>query len=74
MFRRFVFPSRRLAAVAVVAVLRAFALLAAAGAVPGLERAASANGRLPGTSSIVFRQGHESDIVAGLTFGMAILA
>jgi hypothetical protein len=33
-------------------------------------RGASANGRLPTTSSITFRQGHESDIAVGLTFGL----
>jgi photosystem II stability/assembly factor-like uncharacterized protein len=31
---------------------------------------ASANGRPPTTSSITFRQGHESDIAVGLTFGL----
>jgi hypothetical protein len=48
------------------------ALVVALGALPGLERAAHANGRLPATVSISFRQGHESDVVAGLTFGIAI--
>jgi hypothetical protein len=47
-------------------------LAAGLGALPGVERAAHANGRLPATVSINFRQGHESDIVAGLTFGLAI--
>ncbi len=31
-----------------------------------------ANGRPPGTSSITFRQGHESDVAVGLTFGFVI--
>jgi hypothetical protein len=31
-----------------------------------------ANGRPPGTSSIAFRPGHESDVAAGLTFGLVI--
>jgi hypothetical protein len=34
------------------------------------SRGASANGRPPGTSSISFRQGHETDIAVGLTFGL----
>lgn len=67
MFRRFVRPSLSRALGAGI-----LAVFAALGALSGLERAASANGRLPATSSITFRQGHESDIVAGLTFGMAI--
>lgn len=33
---------------------------------------ASANGRPPATVSITFRQGHETDIVVGLTFGVVI--
>jgi MYXO-CTERM domain-containing protein len=33
---------------------------------------ASANGRPAGTSTINFRQGHESDIVAGMTFGLVV--
>jgi uncharacterized protein (TIGR03382 family) len=33
---------------------------------------AHANGRLPATSSITFRQGHDDDVVAGLTFGLVI--
>lgn len=37
-----------------------------------LAHGAWANGRTPGTSSIIFRQGHETDIAAGLTFGMVI--
>lgn len=36
----------------------------------GLVHSAAANGRPPGTTSITFRQGHETDIVAGLTFGL----
>ena len=35
-------------------------------------RGASANGRAPATSSITFRQGHESDVAVGLTFGLLI--
>jgi hypothetical protein len=38
----------------------------------GGERAAHANGRLPATSSIAFRQGNDNDIVAGLTFGVIV--
>jgi hypothetical protein len=57
-----------------VAVLRQLALAclvfaAAVGARPG---AAWANGRPPATSSITFRTGNDSEIVAGLTFGLAI--
>jgi uncharacterized protein (TIGR03382 family) len=33
---------------------------------------AEANGRPPGASTIHFRQGHDSDIVAGMTFGLVI--
>jgi len=33
---------------------------------------ASANGRPPGTSSITFRQGQETDVAVGLTFGFLI--
>jgi len=33
---------------------------------------ASANGRAPGTSTIHFRQGHETDIAAGMTFGLLL--
>jgi hypothetical protein len=67
MSRRFVRPSP----VAALAALAA-GLVVALGALPGLPRAAHANGRLPATASITFRQGHESDVVAGLTFGVAI--
>jgi len=45
--------------------LACLALVAAA-------RPAGANGRPPGTSSITFRHGHESDIAVGLTFGLLI--
>ena len=48
------------------------ALAAGLGTVPGVEPAARANGRLPATVSIHFRQGHETDIVAGVTFGLLI--
>jgi hypothetical protein len=48
------------------------ALAAGLGAVPGMERSARANGRFPATVSIHFRQGHETDIVAGVTFGLLI--
>ncbi len=37
-----------------------------------LAGVASANGRAPGTSTIHFRQGHEQDIVAGMTFGVLL--
>jgi hypothetical protein len=33
---------------------------------------AFANGRAPGTSTINFRQGHETDIAAGMTFGLLL--
>lgn len=45
---------------------------ALAAALAGLPRVAQANGRLPATSSITFRQGHDADVVAGLTFGLVI--
>jgi hypothetical protein len=38
----------------------------------GVPRVASANGRAPATSSITFRQGQESDIGVGLTFGFVV--
>lgn len=44
-------------------------VLAALAAAP---RDVSANGRPPATSSITFRQGHESDVAVGLTFGLLI--
>jgi hypothetical protein len=69
MSRRLVPPSLVRGALAAGIVVAA---LAASGALPGLERTASANGRPPGTSSITFRQGHETDIIAGLTFGTVI--
>jgi len=37
-----------------------------------VPRGASANGRPPGTSSITFRQGQETDIAVGLTFGLVL--
>lgn len=37
-----------------------------------VSSAAWANGRPPATSSITFRQGHESDVAVGLTFGLLI--
>lgn len=67
MFRRLVRPSLPGALGAAI-----LAALAALGALPDLEGTASANGRPPATSSITFRQGHERDIIAGLTFGTAI--
>lgn len=67
MVRRFVRPSLVPGALG-AGVLAVLAVLAAL----GLPGTASANGRPPGTSSIAFRQGHETDIVAGLTFGTAI--
>jgi hypothetical protein len=70
MLRRFVRPSLVPAALG-AGLLVALAALGAFGAL-GLEGTASANGRPPATASIAFRQGHESDIVAGLTFGTAI--
>ncbi|HEX7840798.1 MAG TPA: hypothetical protein VF469_25145 [Kofleriaceae bacterium] len=36
------------------------------------ERTARANGRLPATSTITFRHGHETDIAVGLTFGLIL--
>jgi hypothetical protein len=69
MSRRLVSPSlaRALGAAGILV-----ALAAGLGAVPGMERAARANGRFPATVSIHFRQGHETDIVAGVTFGLLI--
>src|SRR5690349_6622614 len=69
MSRRLVCPSlARAPGVAGIALALAAVLGAALGAAP----AAHANGRLPGTVSITFRAGHDSDVVAGLTFGLAI--
>lgn len=69
MSRRLVSPSltRALGAAGILV-----ALAAGLGAMPGATRAARANGRLPATISIHFRQGHETDIVAGVTFGLVI--
>jgi uncharacterized protein (TIGR03382 family) len=50
--------------------MRRFAL--AAWLVAGLASGTSANGRSPAVSTIHFGQGHEQDIVAGLTFGLVI--
>ncbi|HSR97017.1 MAG TPA: hypothetical protein VLM79_08215 [Kofleriaceae bacterium] len=44
-------------------------VLALAGA---LARDAAANGRPPATASITFRQGHDSDVAVGLTFGLLV--
>jgi hypothetical protein len=38
----------------------------------GVPGRASANGRPPGTSSITFRQGQETDVAVGLSFGFVI--
>jgi hypothetical protein len=46
--------------------------LLVAGAIVALVGSAGANGRAPGTSTIHFQQGHEANIVAGLTFGLVI--
>jgi hypothetical protein len=70
MSRRFVCPSLSRAPGA--GILAALAAIIALGALPGQDRTASANGRLPATVSINFRSGHPDDIVAGLTFGAAI--
>lgn len=48
------------------------ALAAAAAALGALAGRADANGRLPATATITFRQGHESDIAVGLTFGLLV--
>lgn len=37
-----------------------------------LSTAAFANGRPPGTSTIHFQEGHEQNVVAGMTFGLTI--
>ena len=47
-------------------------LALAAVLVAALAAPAGANGRPPGTSTIHFRQGNDSDIVAGMTFGLVI--
>jgi hypothetical protein len=65
MFRRLVCPSLAHA-------LGVAGILVALAAGLGAPGAAHANGRLPATVSITFRQGHDSDIVAGVTFGLAI--
>ena len=41
-------------------------------AICSVARDAGANGRPPGTSSIQFEQGHETNIVAGMTFGLLV--
>ena len=46
--------------------------VAAIGLVTSVAGAARANGRPPGASTINFRQTHEQDVIAGLTFGAAI--
>lgn len=49
------------------------ASLVVSGAVLGIaEPPARANGRLPATSTITFRHGHEADIAVGLTFGLIL--
>jgi hypothetical protein len=48
------------------------AVITAALLVAALALDAGANGRPPGTSTIHFRQGNDSDIVAGMTFGLVI--
>lgn len=50
--------------------MRRFAL--ASILVVGLAGTAAANGRAPATSTIHFRQGHEQDIAAGMTFGLVL--
>jgi hypothetical protein len=50
--------------------MRRFALAAVlVGAIAGT---AAANGRAPGTSTIHFQQGHETNIAAGMTFGLVL--
>jgi hypothetical protein len=58
-------PMRR-SALAALAAVATFGLLGSLGGI------ASANGRAPATSTIHFRQGHESDIAAGMTFGLLL--
>jgi hypothetical protein len=50
--------------------MRRFAL--AAVLVGALAGTAAANGRAPGTSTIHFQQGHESNIAVGMTFGLLL--
>jgi hypothetical protein len=45
-------------------------IVLAATVIVGAQRGAWANGRPPASSSITFRQGHENEITAGLTFGL----
>jgi MYXO-CTERM domain-containing protein len=40
--------------------------------IAALAPGAFANGRAPGTSTIHFREGHETDIAAGMTFGLLV--
>src|SRR6476469_3039501 len=40
--------------------------------IAALAPSAFANGRAPGTSTIHFREGHEQDIAAGMTFGLLL--
>jgi MYXO-CTERM domain-containing protein len=40
--------------------------------IAALAPGAFANGRAPGTSTIHFREGHETDIAAGMTFGLLL--
>ena len=40
--------------------------------VAGMATSALANGRPPGTSTINFRKGHQTDVLAGMTFGALI--
>ena len=52
--------------------MRRFALgsLVLASSTMTMVGSAAANGRAPNTSTINFRHGHETDIAAGLTFGL----
>ncbi len=47
-------------------------LMFACAALAAVARGASANGRAPSTQSITFRQGQDSDIAVGLTFGLVV--
>ncbi len=40
--------------------------------IAGFAHDAAANGRAPATVSIRFRQGHDTDVLAGMTFGMVV--